>query len=195
MLKTFSGRRASQDEFELNSFVEFLIERGVQNYCEIGARDGDTFHDIMQKLGPSAKGLALDLPGGLWGKKTTCTNLCAAVKDLKSNGHDVDFLFADSRLSFVVDAVACRGPWDCILIDGDHTYAGVSDDWNNYRHFAPLIAFHDIVGADQFEKATNKRVEVPRLWAEIKADHSFKRDLFEFISPESKMGIGVVSCA
>ena len=47
-----------------------------------------------------------------------------------------------------------RGPFDAILIDGDHSLAGVSKDWQLYGELAPLVAFHDIAGAGQAEKVT-----------------------------------------
>jgi len=85
-------------------------------------------------------------------------------------------------------AIAQDGPFDALLIDGDHTYEGVKADWENYGHLAKLVAFHDIVGHDQSERVTGRRVEVPRLWAEIKAAGA---ETVEFVAPESSMGIGV----
>ena len=79
--------------------------------------------------------------------------------------------------------------YDAALLDGDHTYAGVSKDWQLYRNIAPIIAFHDIVGTGQAEKVHGNPVEVPRLWAEVKDSGV---ETVEFVSEGSKMGIGVV---
>jgi hypothetical protein len=82
------------------------------------------------------------------------------------------------------------GPYDAILIDGDHTYEGVRKDWQAYGGMARIVAFHDIVGTGQKENVTGRVVEVPILWQEIRDSGKYKT--VEFVAPRSKMGIGVV---
>lgn len=188
MLTTFSGRRASQDEGELTAFCDYLRAAGVKAYAEIGAREGDTFHHVVTALGEGSRGVAVDLPGGLWGKSTTGLQLSAAVDDLSDWAHNVRMILGDSTGPTTIHAVRSYGPYDAILIDGDHTYEGVKADWEAYRDLAPIIAFHDIVGEGQFERVTRRGVEVPKLWAEIKASGA---NVVEFVSPGSAMGIGV----
>lgn len=189
MLKTFSGRCASQNEWELRAFIQLIVERGARRYLEIGAREGDTFHEVMMSLPKGATGVAVDLPGGLWGKDSTRHQLPAAVEDVTKNSRKASFLFGDSSTDATRRLIVGRGPYDAILIDGDHTYSGVLADWRAFGGMAPIVAFHDIVGAGQSERVTGREVEVPRLWAEIKA--SGLRTV-EFVAPGSKMGIGVV---
>lgn len=191
MLKTFSGRLASQNEWELRSFIALLRKHGVRRYCEIGSREGDTFHEIMTSLPAGSVGLACDLPGGLWGKVTTRFKLERAVSDLVRLGYPACTFFGDSTEPESVAFVKEAGPFDAILLDGDHTYEGVSKDWRLYGGMAPIVAFHDIVGDGQAEKVHGNPVEVPRLWAEVKASGA---RTIEFIAPGSKMGIGVVLC-
>lgn len=191
MLLTLSGRRASQDEGELRAFIALLRKRGVRRYCEIGARHGDTFHEVMMALPPNSEGLAVDLPGGLWGRATSAPALRTAVRRLRGASRDCSLLFGDSREPAVIAQILSRGPWDAILIDGDHTYEGVSADYMAFGQAAPLVALHDIVGDGQAERG-GRPVEVPRLWAEI-VDSGART--VEFVSPGSRMGIGVVLCA
>lgn len=188
MLTTFSGRRPSQQEFEIDGFVELLRTHGVKSYGEIGAREGDTFHHVLTSL-PGCTGVALDLPGGLWGKASTRSQLEAAVADLEGKGIKASCMFGDSKGAATIRLFQGRGPYDAILIDGDHTLAGVTADWENYRHMARIVAFHDIVGEGQREKVFGRHVEVPLLWETIKFS-GYKT--VEFVAPGSTMGIGCV---
>lgn len=190
MLKTFSGRRPSQDESELRGFIQLLRDRGVTRYLEIGARHGDTFHEVMTSLPTGSVGVAVDLPGGLWGTEKSRNSLKAVVTDLKAKGYQASFVFGNSQTEATRKLIAGRGPFDAILIDGDHTLPGVMADWRNYGGMAPIVAFHDIVGTGQAEKVEGNPVEVPILWERIKAAH----EVVEFVTSGSRMGIGVVLC-
>lgn len=188
MLKTRSGRRASQNEYELTSFIAFLKEKGVTRYAEIGARHGDTFWTVATSLPAGSKVVAIDLPGGLWGTTQSESHLRAAVDDLKKRGYDAHLILGNSQEEATQEAVAALGPYDAILIDGDHTLEGVTRDWELYDSLAPMIAFHDIVGTGQAERVLNNPVEVPILWERLKAGNPHR----EFIDKDSKMGIGVI---
>jgi hypothetical protein len=186
-LATFSGRRASQNAWELSQFIAILLDEGVRRYGEVGAREGDTFHDVMCALPVGSKGVALDYPGGLWGKKTTRAALELCIADLKAKGYKVSALFGDSKTPATVSQFRGRGPYDAILIDGDHTLTGVTSDWVKYRDMARLIAFHDIAGVGQ--ASAGHSVDVPKLWEMIKANGYRTREL---VAPGSLMGIGLV---
>ena len=184
--KTFSGRIASQMAGEFSSFITLLKNRGVQSYLEIGAREGDSFHEVMVNLPRGSRGVAIDLPGGSWGKSSTDKKLLRVMRDLTQRGYKVSHWFGDSGAESTRTIVQMRGPYDAALIDGDHRYEGVRRDWECYKHIAPLIAFHDIVGHGESEKVRGFPVEVPRLWEEIKVG----QDYVEYIDDNSKMGIG-----
>lgn len=188
MLTTRSGRNPSQNEFELRGFIALLQEQGVTRYVEIGARHGDTFFDVMRALPRGSVGVAVDLPGGLWGTSKSRRPLEEAVSELCGLGYHASLLFGDSQAAATQRLVTARGPFDAILIDGDHTLAGVTRDWELYRGLAPLIAFHDIVGTGQIEKVGGRPVEVPILWAQLRERYRH----VEFIDADSKMGIGVL---
>lgn len=194
MLTTFSGREASQNEYELRSFIALLNRYGVRSYLEIGSREGDTFVEVMQSLPPKSKGVAVDLPGGLWGKHTTRAKLETAVRFLRSQNYNASFVFGDSQTDATAKLVIGRGPYDAVLIDGDHTLVGVSKDFDLYGSLAPIVAFHDIVGHGQMEKVHGNLVEVPILWDSFKRNEKIteRYNLHEFIDDGSKMGIGVL---
>lgn len=192
MLITRSGRTASQNEIELRGFIAYLQKRNVGRYLEIGARHGDTFYEVMRSLPAGSVGVAMDLPGGLWGTVKSRTSLEEAAHELRKQGYDATVIFGDSRTDATRSLAQRRGPYDAILIDGDHSLAGVTADWTSYGSMAAIVAFHDIVGWDQAEKVFGTPVEVPILWASLRSQ--FKTH--EFIDDGSKMGIGVVdTCA
>lgn len=187
-LTTRTGRNASQNEFELHSFIKLMQTRGVTRYLEIGARHGDTFFDVMRALPPGSYGVALDLPGGLWGTRASQSPLIDAVQELRNMGYRASYILGNSRDAQVLALVNGRGPYDAILIDGDHTLEGVTADWKAYGKMAPLVAFHDIVGDGCAEKVYGNPVQVPALWEDLRRYH----ETVEFVDVGSKMGIGCV---
>lgn len=187
-LTTFSGRRPAQHISELRPMVDLFLEYGVRRYLEIGARHGDTFHYVMNRLPGGSFGLAVDLPGGPWGISSSVGALAEAVFDLNQNGIEAEYLLGDSTDDDIIHKVSDHAPFDAILIDGDHRLEGVRKDWLNYGGMAPLVAFHDIVPG-----AVHKHfgpVEVPQFWAELKGDYQH----WEFIQTKTDrpMGIGVI---
>jgi len=187
--KTFSGRTASQDADELAWFLKLLRAERVKAYGEVGARDGDTFHAVMTSLPKSTRGVALDLPGGAWGKGSTRSNLKRVISNLVAKGYDASAVFGDSTTPATIAQFGGRGRYDVIFIDGDHSLSGVTADWMNYRGLARLVAFHDIAGAESIDKKTKAPVEVPLLWEAIKREG---HRTAEYLTPGAGMGIGVV---
>lgn len=183
---TFSGRQASQVSFEIDSLIAAFKEADVKSYLEIGARHGDTFHQVMLSLPKGSFGLAVDLPGGAWGKESSRHALFKAVTDLRRRGYDARYHFGDSTNPAIIEAVQGLGPYDAALIDGDHRYRGVKADWLAYGPMARIVAFHDIAGEGQAWR--DLQVQVPKLWNEIKGDHRHA----EYIAEGSAMGIGVL---
>lgn len=183
---TFSGGRASQILQEITAFVLLLKDAGVTSYLEVGARHGDTFHWVMTHLPPGSRGVAVDMPGGKWGRRNTGKYLRKAVADLNRRGYRCKIVLGDSGAAATLRAVKVIAmTFDACLIDGDHRYAGVRRDWELYGPLANLVAFHDIAGDGQGLR-DGTPVEVPRLWREIRDDQSI-----ELVADGSPMGIGV----
>jgi hypothetical protein len=173
----------------LQQLLALLQTRNVRRYLEIGARDGDTLHDVGMVLPEGSTLVAVDLPDGKWGRRDSLRNLRKACIDLRNQGRQPRMVLGSSQSPEVLGMVDRYGPYDAILIDGDHSYAAVKSDWLMYGSLTPLTVFHDIAGEGESDKSRGIPVEVPRLWAEIKATGVETR---EFIAPDSRMGIGVV---
>lgn len=192
MLSTFSGRNASQEETELFQLINFMRERNLKRYLEIGARHGDTFHEVMLALRKKGFGLAVDMPAGLWGIKRSDEQLAKAIDDLRTRrGYNVHLLLGDSAAVTTVSGVRQFAPFDIALIDGDHRYGPALKDFTNYAPMCQYVAFHDIVGYKEGttgDKGIRIGVEVPRLWAELKKRYKH----WEFVAPNSRMGIGIL---
>jgi hypothetical protein len=182
---TRSGHRASQREDEIIEFLALLQAEGVRRYLEVGARNGDTFHRVMVSLGLGAYGVAVDLPGAKWGWDFSERELRAAASDLCGRGQDVHIVIGDSAAPETIANVRALGAYDALLIDGDHSYAGVAADWRNYAGMARIVAFHDI---DEVEQRSRRPIDVPRLWKETKQSYRHR----EIIGAERGMGIGVL---
>lgn len=184
---TFSGNKPSQDWRELLAFAHLASEH--TSYLEVGARFGDSFYEVVRAMQVGSRAVAVDLPESAWGRARSLDSLKKCAKALRGMGYDVHLIIGDSRSPETIAKVEALGPFGIGLIDGDHRYEGVKADFENYGPMCATVGFHDIVGDGQRDRRRGLAVEVPRLWAELKQG---PRVWKEFVTPGSKMGIGVL---
>jgi predicted O-methyltransferase YrrM len=178
-----------QDPAELTWFVRLAQSLDVRSYLEIGSRFGDSFYAVMANLRPSARGISIDLPES----PEKAIQLTATCCELRTMGFYCAGHFGDSNNSFALKFAKHFAPYDLILIDADHTYEGVAQDWHNYSRFGRVIALHDVAAPDTWQ-SDGKPNGVGRFWRELKSlreTYSFT-DMEEFATPGSNMGYGVV---
>ncbi|SEV88801.1 Methyltransferase domain-containing protein [Chitinophaga sp. YR573] len=108
---------------------------------------------------------------------------CRAMWPEWTAGIDFHDIQGDSHNQITVQRVKQLYPdndVDFLFIDGDHSYAGVKADFENYSTFVRpggLIVFHDVCGLP----------EVKQYWQEIKGSHRAT----EICEPEG-WGIGII---
>lgn len=167
----------SQYEDEFEELLKIFREIAPTKILEIGTHYGGTlFHWVTEMK----DGIAVSIDDhhlnrhlyDSWSQKVT-------VHSFHGNSHSKSaILFAEQFK-----------PYDFIFIDGDHTYSGVKQDWENYKDFiAPegIIVFHDIAPHTLREIS---KCEVDKLWNEIKKE---KRTLELIQEHPSPCGIGIV---
>jgi hypothetical protein len=178
-----SGNGWSQRTVELAAFREYLAAEDVRSYLEVGARHGDSFAAVAESLPTGATLVAVDLPGGLWGRDGSLPALLDAAAYARSLGHTAHIIVGNSREASIIAQARVYAPYDCVFLDGDHTEDGIRADWAAYGPMGRLVGFHDIAPAPE-----NTGIKVPLVWAEVAATHP----TIEIHDPAAPgMGIGI----
>lgn len=163
-----------QNRAELAALCRWIEAEGIRSYLEIGVWTGrlvSTLHRLFDFDRVAAAdigwarhlGLQIRVPFG-----------CAWFE-------------GDSRSAAFAEWRAGLGPVDLVLIDGDHSYAGVKADFEMQRRQPhQWLAFHDITGAHP------STAGVRRLWAELEGQKvELKRPNPDLGEAVSSMGIGL----
>jgi cephalosporin hydroxylase len=174
---------------EISGFLRLVSELRPRRILEIGTARGGTLFALTRVADPVAHIVSLDLPGGRWGGGYPWWK-SRLYRSMALPGQRIELIRADSHAPGSLARVreAFKGePLDLLFIDGDHTYTGVRQD---YEQYGPLvraggrIAFHDI--ADHPSGAGG---DVPRFWREVRERHQVQ----EFVeNPQGGYGIGVL---
>ena len=165
-----------QNSVEWNDFIKYLQDKNITSYLEIGAREGIALRYLAERL-PLEFIAVVDLPGADWGRPKTERQL---RKNLDSLDISHNIAIGDSTDPEIIESV--RRNYDLIFIDGDHTYDGVKQDYENYKSMGGMLVFHDI------NQGFNRRAYgATEFWNEIKTD-----DSITFIAPGSQKGIGIL---
>jgi cephalosporin hydroxylase len=102
-------------------------------------------------------------------------------------GTDLLLLHGSSHDPAIIEQARAHGPYGFCLIDADHSYHAVKQDWENYRSMIEpngIVAFHDIVPRPGYE--------VDRLWAEIKGQPGTRTMEIIEDANSARCGIGAV---
>ena len=176
---------------EICSLLTLVRELRPRRVMEIGTANGGTLLMWTRVAAPDAQLISLDLRGGAWGGGYG-TWKAPVYRRFALPGQRIDQVRGDSHAASSLERVRSLlggERLDFLMIDGDHSYEGVKQD---YEMYAPLVrsgglvAFHDVAECDP-----RHQCDVTRLWREVRARHA---EQYEFIEDPKQGwgGIGVV---
>jgi predicted O-methyltransferase YrrM len=180
----------AQVRSEIAALLELLEADPPQNILEIGTARGGTLFLLSRVASPDATLVSIDRPGGEFGGGYSRLWI-PLLKALPRKGQRLFLLRADSHQARTQEATrqSLGGKsLDFLLIDGDHRFDGIRQDFLMYGPLVRpggLIAIHDIVPA-----AADKVGGVPAFWEWVKDTYE-TRELVEDWSQEG-FGIGLV---
>jgi cephalosporin hydroxylase len=190
----YSGRgfydhiKAMQDDRELLDMVRVIERRQPRVIIEIGTRSGGTLFAWVRASRAADLVISIDLPDGRFGGgyDQRRSRLYAAFAADRP-GTRMVMIRADSHAASTLEAtrqILAGRAVDFLFIDGDHTYAGVQSDVEQYGALvAPggMIALHDI-------RTTGREREVSAFWEDYKRTHECE----EIAYRPAHLGIGII---
>lgn len=174
-IETYSSRSNYEEgviKQNIPEIVEFIMwcfqqRDSINSYAEIGVYAGWTcylMNNMLKKMNPNfKKTYAVDI-----GTKLTFRGLTEYQKDN-------NLIYLNSRSVDVPNLNV-----DLCFIDSDHSYEGVTADYNHFKNSSKFLAFHDI---------NRKDFGVGRLFDEIKVHYS---NHLTIVDSEHSPGIGIV---
>ena len=189
--------RVDDDEVEgLFDFIQNLGKR--KTLVEIGCLQGRSLFTLAQAMEERAWIIGVDLPGGKWGAARYSMKLPGTINWLGDLGFSAAYIHGDSHeertLLRLVNLLQDR-LIDVLVIDGDHTYEGVRQDYEMYSPLVDksgVIIFHDIA-EDCPPDTDGVPIGVGKFWKDLQeAPEQINVEYTEIYRPGSKMGYGII---
>lgn len=155
---------------EIYRAIEFLSDKDVSTFLEIGTNNGGSFASWILTFKPEL-GISIDLPHADFG--TSNFDEKERNKILSEFDCDSHFISGNSQdpLNLIeVERILNGRKIDFLFIDGDHTENGVTRDFFLYKHLVKdggWIGFHDIKKT-HFHHSVNCMVDL--FWEKIEGD-------------------------
>jgi len=182
--------RPGQVRSEIREAMEVIEAIQPKVLVEIGTAGGGNLFLLSRAAHANAYLASVDLPAGHWGGGYQVWKI-PVFRRLLLRGQRADFLRADSHDPSTLEELKRLLQdkiIDVLFIDGDHSYAGVKQDFEFYSKLVRpggLVLFHDIA---HHRPADNCHVD--QLWAELRPRYESR----EFIenSDQGWAGIGLI---
>jgi cephalosporin hydroxylase len=160
---------------EIQALCDIVSQRRPRTVLEIGTLHGGAFFLFSRVAAPDAFLISVDLPSEkLKAWRTLCTYM-------RTREQHVSVIDGDSHATSTAERVRRvlgSRKVDFLFIDGDHSYEGVRQDFENYIGFldsSGVVAFHDI-NPDHWTRFGTRTShyggEVYRFWGEVKMKYS-----------------------
>jgi predicted O-methyltransferase YrrM len=178
-----------QRRSEIIGLLEAVRALRPKRVLEIGTANGGTLFLFTRVAAEDARILSVDLPSGAFGGEANEWKH-PLWEAFVTGRQTLRLIRADSHAPSTFETVKQDlggEPIDFLMIDGDHTYDGVKQDFATY---APLvrpggiIAFHDIC-----KEPHGGGGEVHRFWSEVREGRNYV-ELRE--RPDEGFGIGFI---
>jgi predicted O-methyltransferase YrrM len=154
-----------QHPAEMEWLLALFRERNPRRILEVGSYFGGTLKQWIRHAEPGAVVVSVDLYNLPYAdNRARYAGWGAAA------GVEVHAIAGNSYDPVTVAAAAQFGPFDWIMIDGDHRDRAVRGDWAAYRQLAApngVVLFHDILDNRQ----AHPEIQVAPVWAEIKRQY------------------------
>lgn len=121
---------------ELQDFLLLLLNNNVKRVLQIGLGHFGSTQFCLSLICDTVVTVEYDI-----------RNISNYVdREVLYNQNKEFFIYGDSAKQNVIDDVKKFGEFDCVFIDGNHSYEYVKNDYKNYSQFVKtggIIAFHD----------------------------------------------------
>ena len=182
--------RPGQVRSEIREAVEVIEAFQPKVLVEIGTAGGGNLFLLSRAAHANAYLASVDLPAGHWGGGYQAWKI-PVFRRLLLKEQRADFLRADSHDPSTLEELTrlLQGKLiDVLFIDGDHSYAGVRQDFELYSKLVRpggLVFFHDIA-----HHRPSDNCHVDQLWAELRPRYQSR----EFIenTDQGWAGIGLI---
>lgn len=173
---------------EIEMFAKFFEGLQAKNIMEIGSCFGGMFY-VMCKLS-EINGIKISLDYPFYDNQISDERYLRFMKKANTFSNNVHIITGDSHDRNTlekVENILCGEELDFLFIDGDHSYEGVKQDFEMYKHLIKnggYIGFHDI---NDTQHHRNLNCHVSRFWDEIDKTNAITFNVYSFA-----MGIGVI---
>lgn len=183
--------KAGQIESEITPLLSLLEKENPRRILEIGTASGGTLFLFSRVLCQEGEITSIDLPFGKYGAGYLKSHM-PLFKEFINPNQEMHLIRKDSHKDETIESfkeILKNNQLDFLFIDGDHTYKGVSSDFEKYKNFVKpggIIALHDIV-----ENHLDTSMEVWKFWNDIKNDYKHE-EFIDNLNNKYGCGIGVI---